>query len=162
AAVEGGVHRARWEQSRHRDSLVDRHIGPDLQHLATVMGNEPLPLRLAGDLVRQRLRRALVGRAPPMERDDRALVLDPDPGALEPSTSVRTAERSGRWRSGAVRRSRALSELGAATDALVSPAMPTGSRTLKLAVIGTAAGVLSGLLGVGGGSVIVPLLIVWL
>jgi uncharacterized membrane protein YfcA len=36
------------------------------------------------------------------------------------------------------------------------------SRTLKLAVIGTAAGAFSGLLGVGGGSVIVPLLIVWL
>jgi uncharacterized membrane protein YfcA len=36
------------------------------------------------------------------------------------------------------------------------------SRTLKLAVIGTAAGVFSGLLGVGGGSVIVPLLIIWL
>jgi uncharacterized membrane protein YfcA len=35
-------------------------------------------------------------------------------------------------------------------------------RTLKLAVIGTAAGVFSGLLGVGGGSVMVPLLIVWL
>jgi uncharacterized protein len=35
-------------------------------------------------------------------------------------------------------------------------------RTLKLAVIGTAAGAFSGLLGVGGGSVIVPLLIVWL
>jgi uncharacterized membrane protein YfcA len=36
------------------------------------------------------------------------------------------------------------------------------SRTLKLAAIGTAGGVFSGLLGVGGGSVIVPLLIVWL
>ncbi len=36
------------------------------------------------------------------------------------------------------------------------------SRTLKLAVIGTAAGAFSGLLGVGGGSLIVPLLIVWL
>jgi uncharacterized membrane protein YfcA len=36
------------------------------------------------------------------------------------------------------------------------------SRTLRLAVIGTAAGALSGLLGVGGGSVIVPLLVVWL
>jgi uncharacterized protein len=33
---------------------------------------------------------------------------------------------------------------------------------VKLAVIGTAAGAFSGLLGVGGGSVIVPLLIVWL
>lgn len=35
-------------------------------------------------------------------------------------------------------------------------------RTLKLAVIGTAAGAFSGLLGVGGGSVLVPLLILWL
>jgi uncharacterized membrane protein YfcA len=36
------------------------------------------------------------------------------------------------------------------------------SRTLKLAAIGTVGGAFSGLLGVGGGSVIVPLLIVWL
>jgi uncharacterized membrane protein YfcA len=36
------------------------------------------------------------------------------------------------------------------------------SRTLKLAAIGTAAGAFSGLLGVGGGSVMVPLLIVWM
>ena len=36
------------------------------------------------------------------------------------------------------------------------------SRTLKLAAIGTAGGIFSGLLGVGGGSVIVPLLIIWL
>ena len=35
-------------------------------------------------------------------------------------------------------------------------------RTLKLAAIGTAAGAFSGLFGVGGGTVIVPLLIVWL
>jgi uncharacterized membrane protein YfcA len=35
-------------------------------------------------------------------------------------------------------------------------------RTLKLAVIGTAAGAFSGLFGVGGGTIIVPLLIVWL
>lgn len=33
---------------------------------------------------------------------------------------------------------------------------------LKLAVIGTAAGAFSGLFGVGGGTVIVPLLILWL
>jgi uncharacterized membrane protein YfcA len=35
-------------------------------------------------------------------------------------------------------------------------------RTLKLVVIGTAAGLFSGLFGVGGGTVIVPLLVFWL
>ncbi len=42
--------------------------------------------------------------------------------------------------------------------------MATANRdqTLKLAVIGTLAGVFSGLFGVGGGTVIVPLLIFWL
>jgi uncharacterized membrane protein YfcA len=35
-------------------------------------------------------------------------------------------------------------------------------RTLKLAATGTAAGLFSGLFGVGGGIVIVPLLVLWL
>ena len=35
-------------------------------------------------------------------------------------------------------------------------------RTLALAAIGTAAGLFSGLFGVGGGTVIVPLLILWM
>jgi uncharacterized membrane protein YfcA len=39
--------------------------------------------------------------------------------------------------------------------------MPSG-RILKLAAIGTLAGAFSGLFGVGGGTVIVPLLIFWL
>jgi uncharacterized membrane protein YfcA len=35
-------------------------------------------------------------------------------------------------------------------------------RTLRLALTGTAAGLFSGLFGVGGGTVIVPLLVLWL
>jgi uncharacterized membrane protein YfcA len=35
-------------------------------------------------------------------------------------------------------------------------------RTLKLAAIGTAGGAFSGLFGVGGGAVMVPLLLLWL
>jgi uncharacterized protein len=40
------------------------------------------------------------------------------------------------------------------------PSMGPG-RTLKLAGIGTAAGMFSGLFGVGGGAIMVPALVVW-
>jgi uncharacterized protein len=42
------------------------------------------------------------------------------------------------------------------------PRMLTRRRTLSLAAIGTLAGLFSGLFGVGGGVVIVPLLVLWL
>jgi uncharacterized membrane protein YfcA len=43
-----------------------------------------------------------------------------------------------------------------------APPAPQGSRWLRLAAIATAAGAFSGLFGVGGGSIIVPLLVLWL
>lgn len=43
-----------------------------------------------------------------------------------------------------------------------SPAATPGDAVWKYAAIGTCAGVFSGLFGVGGGTVIVPLLVLWL
>jgi uncharacterized membrane protein YfcA len=47
---------------------------------------------------------------------------------------------------------------------VVRPANPKTavSTPSRLAVVGLAGGVLSGLLGIGGGSVVVPLLVLWL
>src|SRR3954463_16665504 len=78
-------------------------------------------------------------------------------GASVPSTSSRIAERGG-----SARRSCSASARARAGDPRPSmPAMPRG-RTLTLGLIGTLAGLFSGLFGVGGGVVIVPLLVLWL
>ncbi|MGH2984814.1 MAG: sulfite exporter TauE/SafE family protein [Solirubrobacterales bacterium] len=72
--------------------------------------------------------------------------------------SVRIAARPGSSRRGASSRASCLSP-GASSMASSIAAM---RRTLQLAAIGTAAGAFSGLFGVGGGTIIVPLLILWL
>jgi uncharacterized membrane protein YfcA len=42
------------------------------------------------------------------------------------------------------------------------PPSESPSRLLKLAVVGTAGGLFSGIFGVGGGTVVVPMLVLWL
>src|SRR3954467_7471585 len=77
-------------------------------------------------------------------------------GASTPSTSSSTALFAGSSRSG--RRSASSVAVGPGTPLVCRPM----HRTLQLAVVGTAAGLFSGLFGVGGGAVIVPLLVLWL
>src|SRR5215218_1475266 len=72
--------------------------------------------------------------------------------------SQKTAPRPGSSVSGR-RLSASTSAVGADTP-LVCP--PMSSRLVRLAAIATGAGAFSGLFGIGGGTIIVPLLILWL
>lgn len=72
--------------------------------------------------------------------------------------SQKTAALAGSSVSGR-RLSASASAVGADTP-VVCP--PMSSRLARLAVIATGAGAFSGLFGVGGGTIIVPLLILWL
>src|SRR4051794_35703180 len=78
-------------------------------------------------------------------------------GARVPSTSRRIAARDGSSR-------RACSASASVWTGGTRPSMPRmpRRRTLQLGVIGSIAGLFSGLFGVGGGIVIVPLLVLWL
>ena len=78
-------------------------------------------------------------------------------GASVPSTSIKIADCSGAARSGA---STVSSEV--VWDPCTPLVCPDMARMLRLAVVGTIAGVFSGLFGVGGGIVLVPLLVLWL
>src|SRR5437764_2426001 len=78
-------------------------------------------------------------------------------GASVPSTSSRTADRDGSART----TSSASASVRAADTRPSMPRMPQ-ARTVKLGLVGTAAGFFSGLFGIGGGIVMVPLFILWL
>src|SRR3954452_15809824 len=78
-------------------------------------------------------------------------------GASVPSTSSRIAERAG-----SARMTSSASVSVRAADTVPSMPRMLRARTAKLGLVGTVAGFFSGLFGIGGGIVIVPLLILWL
>jgi hypothetical protein len=76
--VHDGVDARPLEQSGHARPLVELDRGPDLQHLASPVGAETCCLGTRGNGIDGGSRRLLVRRSPPVEGQDRTLVLEPD------------------------------------------------------------------------------------
>ncbi len=71
------------EKRRDAGSFVDPHRRTHLEHLPPPVRAQPSGLCLGRDRVDRRTRGLLVGRATPVEGDDRALVLEADPESAQ-------------------------------------------------------------------------------
>src|SRR5579884_1292816 len=83
ADIERDVDVRVLEQRRDPGALVDLHGWAHLEHLAAPVSAQPGVLGAGGDRIDGGTRSLLIGRAAPVEGDDRALVLDPHATAAQ-------------------------------------------------------------------------------
>ena len=91
------------EQPPHRHPLVDSASGRISSTLRAEARDQALLLGERGDLAARRSAAVLVGGPAPVERLDRALVLEPQPGAAQPRPS-RGGDEAGRRRAAVAER----------------------------------------------------------